>query len=173
LDIKANRIFRFFLIAIVVHIFVTEAAAQDVRVKLLNGKNGKPIGNSCINLWVGRHQKDALAIPTDEKGIAIFHLTADAASVNVNNRLSRCGLFGVFDPTVIYADTITIQAGYVWCEPGSQEGSWLALNEFSTVDLLANGKVTANACGTPSTVPVPGELTIYVRPPTFWEKLKQ
>jgi hypothetical protein len=147
--------------------------AQEIKLRLLDGRTGKPIEHSCINVWVGDQQKSALALPTDEKGIARFHLTSDATAVNVTNYWAACGMFGVSDPTVMYADTIQVNAGYVWCNPNTQERSWLAISKFPTRHLTDDGEVTANACGKVSAKPTPGELTIYVRPLTFWEKLKQ
>ena len=45
-------------------------SAQTIEVKLIDGRNGHPIANSCVNVWVGNEQKDALAIPTDNDGVA-------------------------------------------------------------------------------------------------------
>jgi len=170
---KTDVICRLLVLVLIPIALLPQLHAQEIKLRLLDGRSGKPIERSCINVWVGDHQKSALAIHTDENGIAKFHLTADASAVNVTNYWAACGMFGVSDPTVMYADTIQINAGYAWCKPNSQEKSWLAINKFPTKHLTDDGEVTANACGKVSAKPTPGELTIYVRPLTFWEKLKQ
>lgn len=40
--------------------------AQTVQIKIVDGRSGKPIVGSCVNVWVGNERKDALAIPTNE-----------------------------------------------------------------------------------------------------------
>ena len=170
---KTYMIYRLLLLIVIPITSLLQLHAQEINVRLLDGRSGKAIEHSCINIWVGDQQKSALAIPTDGNGIARFHLTADASAVNVHNYGSSCGLFGVSDPTVMYADTIKVNAGYAWCKPKSQKTSWLTINTFPTRHLIAYGEVTANACGKAFAAPTPGVLTIYVRPLTLWEKLKQ
>jgi hypothetical protein len=76
-------------------------------------------------------------------------------------------------PVATYADFIKVNVPYVWCEPKWQNNSWFLIAKFATMHLLSKGEVTPNACGKSISAPVPGELTIYVRPLSFWEKLKQ
>jgi hypothetical protein len=39
--------------------------------------------------------------------------------------------------------------------------------------VVQQGIVTANTCGKATASPKPGEVTIFVRPLTWWEQLKQ
>ncbi len=147
--------------------------AQTVSIRLINGKNGHPMAHACVNVWVGKGQKAAMAIPTDKQGIARLRLTDKEAEVNTQHRWKTCGYFGVVDPVVKYADTIRVNAGYVACLPHVPDYSWLAHMTFSTEKVLQSGLVTANACGKAKAVPRPGEIVLFVRPLTWWEKLKE
>jgi hypothetical protein len=82
-------------------------------------------------------------------------------------------MFGVRDPVVMYADIIKGSVGYASCKPHAEKYSWLAITNFPTKHLSDDGEVTPNSCGKAAATPTPGELTMYVRPLTFWEKLKQ
>lgn len=148
-------------------------SAQTIEVKLIDGRNGHPIANSCVNVWVGNEQKDALAIPTDNDGVARLRLTDSDAEINTQNRWKQCGAFGVINPVVRFESSVTINAGYVLCQPQGTEYSWLALKNFPTEQILADGVVTPNACGKHTARREPGELIVFVRPLSFWDKFKQ
>jgi len=143
--------------------------AQTLRIKLINGRNGHPISDSFVNVWVGNARKDAMPIPTDQEGIARLRLTEDDSEIDVRNRPG----VGVTNPVVKYSDSLRVNAGYVSCQPNRPDYSWLLIQSFSTSDVLRSGVVTVNACGKANASPQPGELILFVRPLTFWEKLKQ
>lgn len=146
--------------------------AQTIRIKLVNGKNGHPLAGTCVNVWAGSERKGAMAIPTDKDGIARLRLTDKNAEVNIQNQWKGCGLFGVINPVVRYADSIRVNAGYVSCKPHTPDYSWLAMTDFSTKKVIKSGFVTPNACGKAKASPEPGDIIFFVRPLTLWEKLK-
>lgn len=96
---------RFCILIVVAMVCSYKAHAQEIRVRLLDGKSGKPMAHSCINVWIG-DKRATLSIPTDESGIARVHLTNDASEVKRSNYVESCGMFGVSDPTVMYANII-------------------------------------------------------------------
>jgi hypothetical protein len=147
--------------------------AQVVKVKLVDGRSGHPIANSCVNVWVGNQHKAAMAIPTDGNGIASLRLTDRGEEVDIHNHWKGCGDFGVIDPVVLYADSIRVNAGYVLCQTHPPAESWLAMTDFSTKQLIRDGIVTSSVCSKITASPQPGEVAIFVRPLSFWEKLKQ
>src|SRR5574340_1376651 len=60
--------------------------AQEIRIKVLNGRNGKPITNECLNVWIGAMLGQGLFAPTNNSGVVVLHLgngevKADSASV--------------------------------------------------------------------------------------------
>jgi hypothetical protein len=148
-------------------------SAQVIKIKLVNGKNGRPIAGACVNVWVGSERKVAMAIPTDENGVASVYLTDKAVSMNAQNSWKACGYFGVIDPVAKYEATIRINAGYVLCQPHRPDSSWLAMSDFSTDEILQRGIVSANTCGRATRSQKAGEVILFVRPLTWWEKLKQ
>ena len=153
--------------------FGTLLCAQTIEVKLIDGRNGHAIANTCVNVWVGNEQKDALAIPTDKNGVARLRLTDDDFEVNTQNLWRDCGEFGVINPVVKYGGSVSVNAGYVLCQPQATDYSWLAVKNIPTKQLVQQGLVSGNACGKSIALPRPGELIIFVRPLNFWEKLKQ
>jgi hypothetical protein len=100
-----------------------------------------------VNAWVGTGRKEAMAIPTDENGVAWLYLTDKDAEVNTQSKPKSCGDFGVVHPVVKYADTIRVVAGYAVCQPHAPDYSWLATMEFSMKQIVQQGVVTANTCG--------------------------
>jgi len=146
---------------------------QTIEVKLVDGRSGHPMSNTCVNVWVGRQQKDALSIPTDKNGVARLRLTDSDAEVNTQDRWKACGEFGVINPVVKFDNSVSINAGYVLCQSQATDYSWLAVKEIPTNQIVRPGVVTANACGKAMSSPSPGEVVIFVRPLSLWEKLKQ
>jgi hypothetical protein len=158
-------------------LFVTTLRAQTLEIKLVNGQNGRPIVSRCIYVWVGDRSNPRsgplLETETDKNGSAVLRLTREDAEVNTQSQRLACGLLGVINPVVRYGDTISIRAGEASCQPGAPNYSWLAKADFSIEDVLQHGIVTGNTCGVATASPKPGEVILFVRPLTWWEKLKQ
>lgn len=155
----------------------TCVCAQSIRIKLENGKNGRPIANKCIDVWVGDKSmpksRPLLQTQTDDDGIASLRLTTEDSHTNTQVQQLSCGLAGFIDPLVKYGDTIGVRSGYVVCQGHRGDYSWLAILDFSTKEVLQSGIVTSNMCGKVKASPEPGEIVLFVRPLTFWEKLKE
>jgi hypothetical protein len=149
----------------------TALRAQTVEIKLLDGRNGRPMADTCIGVFVSTFDR-MLGIQTDKNGITSLRLTENDAEVDTRNRPNGCGDWSVINPIVKYSEVITINAGYVLCQPHTPDHSWLATKEFSTKDVIQSGVVTANTCGKATASPTPGEIILFVRPLTWWEKFK-
>ncbi len=151
--------------------------AQTIRIKLVDGRNGRPMADKCINVWVGDRSapksRPLLETQTDKNGVANLHLTEQDAEVSKQSQQLACGLQGVIDPVVKYGDTVSIRAGYVSCQPHRADYSWLAMLDLSAEEVLQSGIVTPNACGKAKASPTPGEIVLFVRPLSWWEKLKE
>jgi hypothetical protein len=151
--------------------------AQIVEIKIVNGRNGHSVANRCMNVWVGDRSNPRatplLETQTDTNGIIRLRLTDEDAKIDVQSQQLVCGLQGVINPIVKYGDTIGIRAGYVSCQPHTPDYSWLAMTDFTTKQVVQQGIVTTNACGKATASPKPGEVILFVRPLTWWEKLKQ
>jgi hypothetical protein len=110
----------------------TPLSAQRREIKLINGRNGHPVANACVNVWVGNERKDPFSIPTDSNGIARLRLTENDSEVNTDHRWAKYGDFGVISPVVKYKDFVKVNVGYVVCEPHGTDFSWLEVKRFPT-----------------------------------------
>lgn len=146
--------------------------AQSVEIKLVNGRNGHPVSNSHVNVWVGTKRKEAM-VPTDKDGVARLRLTANDDEVNLHMRRKYAGDNVVIDPIVKYDEKFQVNVGFVICDSQVRDYSWLSTTNISTTQLLQQGIVWPNSCGKATASPKPGELVIFVRPLTWWEKFKQ
>ena len=137
--------------------------AQTLSVRLLNGRNGKPIANTYVNVWVGDQRKDAIPVSIDSNGNGALSLTNRETDVHVEAGSSH--------PLIsLYAPEVRLQVGFVLCQTVRQKYSWLQITPYSTDHWTRTGIVTANTCGNAVAKPQPGVLTIFVRPLTFWER---
>ncbi len=148
--------------------------AQTLEIKLMDGRNGRPMvgPSSYVNVWVGTERKGAITIPSDGKGVARLQLTSKASEVNIPSS-QNVGSMVMEHPVVRYDELLRINAPYAWCAPAGSNYSWLALKDFSTKEVLDHGYASANTCGRPAFSPHPGQIILFVRPLTLWERLKE
>jgi hypothetical protein len=80
--------------------------AQTLEIKLVDGRNGRPMvgSSSYVNIWVGNQRKEAIAIPADGKGIARMQLTLNSDEVNIPNS-KNSGSIVLEHPIVMYDDS--------------------------------------------------------------------
>ncbi len=147
------------------------AHAQSIRIKVVNGRNGRPIAHTHVNVWVGKERKSAIVIPTDKDGVASLALTDKEGEVNVPPE-DGFGSHIATNPIVKYGDDLGINAPYVLCQPGTPDYSWLAIRHIPTNQVVVQGIVTPNVCGKATAPQIPGEIVIFVRPLSWWEKFK-
>jgi hypothetical protein len=98
-----------------------------------------------------------------------------------NKKYKYCHNFEVKNPIARYADTISVRTlpgdvswktglggrgsiPYVPCWPSAN--TWGNTTDFSTKDVLQQGIVTANTCGSATVSPNPGQLILFVRLPS-------
>ncbi|PYV31779.1 MAG: hypothetical protein DMG22_15605 [Acidobacteria bacterium] len=161
----------FFLTLILASPFGTALHAQDIRIKVLDGRNGRLVTNECVYVYVGKNV-DPLEIPTNNDGMALLHLTNRDSATSIQHGDGPACRAGVVDPIVKYADTVGITSGsgrYMLCQrhqPGRLD------LRFSVEKVLKSGDSTANVCGKIEASPNPGELIFFVRPATWWERMK-
>jgi hypothetical protein len=150
--------------------------AQEIRIRVLNGRNGKPITKECINVWTGTGHGTHMVAATNKSGVAVLRLAereilAESACLGWPARASR-------EPDV---DGITISGdSYIACQeygkitPGEPPTDPLnTMPSYPTKKILESGVSTTNTCGKFRAEAKPGELIFFVRPPTWLEKLKR
>lgn len=163
-----------FVVLLFLILYVVPISAQELEIRLVDGRNGRPMAgkNSYVNLWVGTERKAAIVVPTDGKGVARIQLTSNPREVNIPNS-TNSGSNVVDHPIVKYAESLQINVPYVLCGSGGSNYSWLGLLNFSTKEILQRGYASPNTCGKATASPIPGEVILFVRPLSWWEKLKQ
>jgi hypothetical protein len=135
--------FDFTVVAFLPFIFFSSSTslAQSITIRVINGRNGRPIPNVDVLL------QDATTNYT------IGHAAADSSgkiSFRVNPSVSiRPGVSGVSLCTK---------------RPDPVEPS------FSVATIRESGVVAPNTCGKLIVQPRAGELVLFYRPPTWWEK---
>jgi hypothetical protein len=150
-------------------------SAQTIEIRLVDGRNGRPMAGSAshMNVWVGTERKEAIVIPTDGNGVAQLQLTLDTGKINIPEPSKDRGSIVVANPVVKYNDSFQINVPYALCGSEGSNYSWLMSEHFSTMQILQHGYVSPNTCGKATASPKPGQVVLFVRPLTWREKLKQ
>jgi len=121
--------------------------AQDIAIRVLDGRNGRPITDERVQVWVNGEKGRAADLPADKQGIALLHL--DDKPVR----------------------SIQIEANlYFDCRPFRKNSPRPA---YSTVEILQSGVVTENVCGKFRRESKAGELVFFVRPLHWWEVFRR
>jgi hypothetical protein len=148
--------------------------AQTLEIRLVDGRNGHPmVGTSAyVNVWVGGERKEAIAIPTDDHGVARLQFTLNPNEENIPISTGH-GTIVEKHPVVKYDESFRINVPYVLCGAGEESHSPIDLRNFSTKEVLEHGYASGNTCGKITATPQPGQVILFVRPLTFLEKMKQ
>jgi hypothetical protein len=162
------------LVTVLLVVSAMSVAAQTLEIKLVDGRNGRPmVGTSAyVNVWVGRERKEAIAIPTDDHGVARLQLTLNPNEENIPLSTGH-GTIVEKHPVVKYDESFRINVPYVLCGAGEGSHSPVDLRNFSSKEVLDHGYTSGNTCGKVTATPQPGQVILFVRPLTFLEKMKQ
>ena len=165
-----------FLMWLFLILYGASLSAQTLEITLVDGRNGRPMvgPSSHVNVWVGTERKEAIVIPTDRNGVARLRLTLNTGEINIPNPSEDRVSIVVDHPVVKYNESFEINAPYALCVSGGSNYSWLMIEQFSTKEILQHGYVSPNTCSRKVTVaPHPGQVILFVRPLTWWEKFKE
>jgi hypothetical protein len=122
----------------------------DIAVHALDGRNGKPLANQHLLVFVGssgaaaKSHAEHTDLTTDKNGLGTL--------------------------TIYPQETQWIQVwadGRILCYPDPNQSS------FSVTTIMSNGVVTPNTCSEVMREPTPGHLIVFARPARFMEKMKQ
>ena len=122
--------------------------AQVIRVKVVDGKNGKPVANLDIMFNTEIPAWSPYSLFTDRNG---------EVAVKV----------GSFTKMVVFTPSMK----YRGCLKSPIKGQAPTSPLYSVADILSKGISMENSCGKRRIDAVPGELLYFVRPWTFWETL--
>jgi hypothetical protein len=154
---------------------VATLSAQSLEIKLVDGRNGRPMvgKTSYVNVWVGPERKQAIAIPTDSNGVARLTLTRNNVEANTKHSAGSGSSTVVANPIVNYDEVLRINAPFAFCAPGGSNHSWLMQQSFSTRKLLEQGYVSPNTCGVATALAKVGQVVLFVRPLSWGERLRE
>lgn len=148
--------------------------AQEVQfeIKVLDGRNGKPVANSCVyvQVWTKPGERSVEEAATDQKGVVRIHLSSDDASVSPGRKTEACFRGATVDTVLRYGSSVDIipnRDKAADCRPPT--------NKYGTRDysyalklIVQQGIVLANACGKTAATPTPGEVILFARPVHWW-----
>jgi hypothetical protein len=144
---KRGTLTRFALLcALLIVPCVSHAQTAEIHIRIVNGKNGRPIKNETLRVWTTRDHIDADLWPTDANGAVLLKVDGNAQiAVDAN----------------LYATCRTL--------PQNQQPSQLL---YSVAEVLGKGISTENTCGNIHVAAKPGELILFERPFTLLEKVR-
>lgn len=165
--------------------FVTPLlCAQQINIRVLNGHNGKPVTNECLNISLGVWNGGDLVAPTNSAGVISLIFRDGQASVERASS-HACNGTAVLGPKIIPngMEEITLSTDYyIACQehgkviPGEPAKPNLIkelMPSYSIKKILDSGLSAGNTCGRVKAEPRPGELIFYVKPRGFLGRMRQ
>lgn len=171
-----------------VHVLLTFSGlplkAQEIHIRVLNGHNGKPIVNECLNLWLDRWRGGGLLVPTNRDGLIVLHfgnteVVADSTSPNACKGLAVMGPKSLpkgADKLFVAGDNYVVCQEYALVNPGGPLADNLPANRmpsYSIRKILESGVTASNTCGKFKAEAKPGELIIFEKPKSFWQRMRE
>lgn len=122
-------------------------AEQQIKIKVFDGRNGKPRKNTTVNIWYGaKIVPPPTQVATENNGNAFL---------NVPGSTERILITGQW-----VADCRAVK-----------RRNYIEENAYRVQDILKTGVVAQNLCGKLQAQSTPGTLLFYVRPFHWWEKM--
>jgi hypothetical protein len=172
--LRARR--RAIVIPMLMFALVPLVRAQDIRIKVLDGRNGKPASQECLNISIGTWHGADLVVETDKDGIALLQLGNDelVPQTACQGWPLRASAKGIQSIVVVSGSSVTCQeyGKVAHGESVTLDVQKRIIPSYSIKEIMQSGVAAANTCGKTRAQPQPGELILFVRPFTLWEKLK-
>src|ERR1700676_1780726 len=61
----------------------TPIRGQEIHIRVLNARTGKPISNECVNLSLGAWHGADLIAPTNKEGVAVLRLARNEVAADI------------------------------------------------------------------------------------------
>ena len=135
------------------------ANARTITIRFLDGRNGKPITDKNINVWLHDNDHIADTWPNNAGG---SHPTPNSKGELLLDLPDNLGY-----TMVRVSPDYRVDCRY---RKDSAFGSWGP--PYPLDDIVSNGLISQNMCGKIKVAPTPGVLVIFVRPRTFLELWK-
>jgi hypothetical protein len=148
---------------------LSAARGQEIRVKFLDARTGRPVTYESASTWVGTN-KSYLVAPANKKGTATFIYTGHSLRAiwppkTKESPYNPRELTVPPGPERIAAAPV-VAAGICWDLGPLREGPW-----YSISDILQHGAMSENHCGKATANPEPGELILFIKPIPAWKRI--
>ena len=150
--------------------------SQEVHVRVLNGSNGKPITNECLNVWTGTRHGEHMVAATNKDGVAVLQLsnTGILAETSCPGWPARASRSSDGDAITVSGDRYITCQEYSKILPGGPPTNPLdSMPSYPVNKILDSGVSASNTCGKYREQAKPGELVLFMRPRKFLEKMGQ
>jgi hypothetical protein len=169
--------FMFVLIWPLLCLCAPRAGAQEFRIKVLNGRNGKPITKECLNIWVGTLAGPHLVAATNRDGVVVLRVSDDklVAEAGCQGWPVQAAWPTGSEGILVTGDYYVACQEYAKVVPNAAKPKFMGKIPplYPVKEILEPGISASNTCGKFRAKPKPGELIFFVRPPGFWEKMRQ
>jgi hypothetical protein len=159
------------VLASLVIVGVSSAArGQEVRVKFLDARTGRPVTYEAAQIWVGTSTRQLTAPANNKKGTAAFLYTGETIRAIWPHKTKESRYYPTEltippGPIKIAAAPI-VAAGICWDLGPLRQGPWYPISE-----ILQHGAVSDNNCGKATATPKPGELILFIKPIPAWKRI--
>jgi hypothetical protein len=128
---------------------LSPSSPRTIAVRLLDSRNSKPMISNDVEIWVDRDRSHVIYTHTGRDGVATSVLPTGTSEVTIYAQqngwyLFRCDL----------------------TKDISKPAPFYPLDQ-----IVSNGIAAPNRCSRRVTVAKAGEITLFLRPQTFWEKM--
>ncbi|HEX5425892.1 MAG TPA: hypothetical protein VFW94_20250 [Candidatus Acidoferrales bacterium] len=143
---------------------------QEIRVKFLDGQTGRPLTYEGATMWLGTYTRFLVAPAHNKEGTAKFLYTGHSirAVWPDNKKKSQYDATELTIPPGLERIAVgpEVAAGICWDLGSPPHDPWYPISE-----VLQHGAVSENHCGKATAKAQPGELILFIRPLSIWQRL--
>jgi len=157
------------------------ALAQDIHIRVVNARNGKPITNECLNISLGKWHGAELLAPTNGEGVAVLHIRGSQVTAGPTSP-KACNGQAILGPKPLTNNVTLIAVRgdfYLTCQADGKSVSGQPppldtdlIPTYPITKILESGVAAGNTCGKFKAEAKPGELVLFARPMSLCEKWK-
>lgn len=165
-----------FLISAVMILFGMASYGQDIRIRVLDGHNGKPITKECLNVWIGTGRGAHMIAATNKNGVVVLHLAENEIQAEIACPGWPARVIGHANNLQISGDEYLPCQEYGKINPGepiTPDLTMAPMPSYSIKKILESSVKGSNTCGKFRKEAKPGELIFYERPLHWWEKMRR
>lgn len=148
------------------------AWGQEIRVKFLDARTGRPVTYEGATMWVGTYTRFLVAPAHNKEGTAKFFYTGHSIRAiwprDTKLRYSWQGELTVGPGLERIAAGPEVAAGVCWDLGAPPLDPWYPISE-----ILQHGAVSENHCGKATAKAKPGELILFIKPLSIWRRLRE